>query len=476
MGTGWKGLSRGASLSKRLFALSIAGYSLFIAANTFNLREPSTLFGAFGSLSQIALRDLTYLPFALGSVGVGLIVLKRGDSSAGRGLLPISVALAAAGMLLYCLALLGVASGFAVPLSMVSLGLYGATMFGCWIRVVMYMTRGQVWLFVIATSVIAALLHFVVIQAGSLVPAPVLFASLSAGSLAVLALPAFRGLGGTERVNPCGPERSSALKALGRNAAVVVALGALGFVSSSSRTTFPPEMLADAATGGMWAVFFAGALLFVLIFAMNRDVDIRLTLLLCVPVLAAGCVVMPFAGVQLQLVFLVLSTTFFTVGLLMLQVLCLAYGGGEARVSVGAYCLLSGCVYAVTMLGYQLPLDVIAGELGTKPEIVSSLVCLAVLVVGLSADALVSPLREALPDSESDPVGAAVGRIASDYALTAKEADVLLLMASGRDIPSIARQLVVSQSTVRTHSKHIFKKMGVHSRQGCIDVVMRERA
>ena len=94
---------------------------------------------------------------------------------------------------------------------------------------------------------------------------------------------------------------------------------------------------------------------------------------------------------------------------------------------------------------------------------------------GLSADTPASPLRGSAPKG-GDPVVAAMGRVASDYSLTAEEADVLLLVASGRGIPSIARQLAVSRSTVGTHSKRIFKKTGVRSRQKRIDEVMRERA
>ena len=44
-------------------------------------------------------------------------------------------------------------------------------------------------------------------------------------------------------------------------------------------------------------------------------------------------------------------------------------------------------------------------------------------------------------------------------------------MANGRNIPAIAKMLYVSESTVRTHNKHIFKKMGVHTRQECLDAV-----
>lgn len=57
------------------------------------------------------------------------------------------------------------------------------------------------------------------------------------------------------------------------------------------------------------------------------------------------------------------------------------------------------------------------------------------------------------------------------YRLSRREADVLDLLARGRDVPYIAEELVISKNTVRSHIKSIFAKTGVHSRQELIDLV-----
>jgi len=59
--------------------------------------------------------------------------------------------------------------------------------------------------------------------------------------------------------------------------------------------------------------------------------------------------------------------------------------------------------------------------------------------------------REVLPDPLSD-----------------RELDVLRLLGSDLDGPAIARQLVVSLNTVRTHTKHIYTKLGVNNRRAAI--------
>lgn len=61
--------------------------------------------------------------------------------------------------------------------------------------------------------------------------------------------------------------------------------------------------------------------------------------------------------------------------------------------------------------------------------------------------------------------------MAAAYGLTTRELDVLRLLARGRTSPVIQERLVVSHNTVKSHVRHIYAKMGVHSQQQLIDVV-----
>ena len=53
-------------------------------------------------------------------------------------------------------------------------------------------------------------------------------------------------------------------------------------------------------------------------------------------------------------------------------------------------------------------------------------------------------------------------------ALSSREQDVLRLLASDLDGPSIARHLNVSLATVRTHTQHIYTKLGVNNRRAAV--------
>ena len=52
--------------------------------------------------------------------------------------------------------------------------------------------------------------------------------------------------------------------------------------------------------------------------------------------------------------------------------------------------------------------------------------------------------------------------------LSERELDVLKLLATELNGPDMARQLVVSLNTLRTHTKNIYSKLGVNNRRAAI--------
>lgn len=62
-------------------------------------------------------------------------------------------------------------------------------------------------------------------------------------------------------------------------------------------------------------------------------------------------------------------------------------------------------------------------------------------------------------------------RIASAYDLTDRESAVLILVSQGNTVKKIAELLFLSESTVRTHTKNLYRKLGCHSKQEVIDFV-----
>jgi DNA-binding NarL/FixJ family response regulator len=58
--------------------------------------------------------------------------------------------------------------------------------------------------------------------------------------------------------------------------------------------------------------------------------------------------------------------------------------------------------------------------------------------------------------------------------LTQRESEVLSLLVAGLTNRAIAAKLVVSEETVKTHSRGIYRKLGVSDRAGAVAVALRE--
>lgn len=63
---------------------------------------------------------------------------------------------------------------------------------------------------------------------------------------------------------------------------------------------------------------------------------------------------------------------------------------------------------------------------------------------------------------------------AARHMLTKRELDILAYLVRGRSIPYIAEAECISENTVRSHTKNIYAKFNVHTKQELIDAVERE--
>lgn len=63
------------------------------------------------------------------------------------------------------------------------------------------------------------------------------------------------------------------------------------------------------------------------------------------------------------------------------------------------------------------------------------------------------------------------GEIAREYKLTAREGEVLELLAKGYSRPVLCERLVIAESTARSHCKHVYQKLGIHAREELYEIV-----
>ncbi|MCG4825715.1 response regulator transcription factor [Adlercreutzia equolifaciens] len=80
------------------------------------------------------------------------------------------------------------------------------------------------------------------------------------------------------------------------------------------------------------------------------------------------------------------------------------------------------------------------------------------------------------PGSITDSIAERCKVLSERYHLTHREKEVLSLLAQGRTRAYIQEELVLSVSTVKTHISHIYAKLGVHDRQGVMDLVLKKES
>jgi DNA-binding NarL/FixJ family response regulator len=109
--------------------------------------------------------------------------------------------------------------------------------------------------------------------------------------------------------------------------------------------------------------------------------------------------------------------------------------------------------------GEQLPIMFVSGTRTESHDRVGGMLLGAddYVVKPFAPDELVARVRRLVARSAD---GAGNG----DFELTARETEVLRLLATGKPQIAIADELVISEKTVATHIQHILRKLGVHSR------------
>ena len=73
--------------------------------------------------------------------------------------------------------------------------------------------------------------------------------------------------------------------------------------------------------------------------------------------------------------------------------------------------------------------------------------------------------------SYRDRISKQAAALQRHYRLSARETEVTELIARGNSVARIAEELVVSENTIRTHSKRIYTKLAIHKKQELLDLI-----
>lgn len=147
---------------------------------------------------------------------------------------------------------------------------------------------------------------------------------------------------------------------------------------------------------------------------------------------------------------------------------------------VFTFSVVLGAVMVCHRLGWftAMTLTALVPDDGT---LVSKLAAGVLAVIALAAAvALFAVMRRAatLPDrgSAADAAAMRAQALASHFegaGLTRREREIALLYCQGRSTPYIADELFISETTVKTHIRHIYAKLDVHNKQDLLSAADR---
>jgi len=150
------------------------------------------------------------------------------------------------------------------------------------------------------------------------------------------------------------------------------------------------------------------------------------------------------------------------------------YSAPAVTFGVGRGFIQAG-VMVGSLLGIQAVQWLAAGTMTVIAVALSQICVLVTIIVYVlgQQDRMERVILPAGHDSRSaEPGGAGLyAELAGARGLSPRETEILVYLASGRSIPYIREKLVLSKNTIETHAKHLYRKLGVHSRQELIDFV-----
>lgn len=174
-------------------------------------------------------------------------------------------------------------------------------------------------------------------------------------------------------------------------------------------------------------------------------------------------------GIGVQSLFEVLLITYF--GILTTKgyatpALTFAMAGGFVRLGLAA-----GNSLALWYESMAVPVT----QALTPPTCLAFMCLLAVVLVPLVRMEFSIVALTAAPPTRNE-VEEICAEAAAEFGLSAREAEILLLIARGHTTNSMAEKLVISPYTVNTHIRHIYGKMQIHKRSELLNYLNMQRS
>lgn len=291
-------------------------------------------------------------------------------------------------------------------------------------------------------------------------------------------------------------------------------LASIGYVVGVSRVVAQGVSSVFALNTFMAFGMLVAAVVFLVLWEMSsRPFSFRAVFIVLFFISLTGFLLLPFFGQGYLVVFAGVSNMSFSVASMLMMITCLQMSKTRGLEPIGVFGVFSCFVYLGVLVG-----RIVGSHLGQgdAPQFMA-IALLSAYLLSLSGvlinyakrgavlfeEGLDAKSRSGEKPRQTD--GAALGQtdggktdesietasppkfvrnvvVAKDmvpvvcammrktYALSKRETDVLELILRGRDVARMAEAMFVSENTVRSHCKNLYKKMDVHSRQQVFDL------
>lgn len=229
-------------------------------------------------------------------------------------------------------------------------------------------------------------------------------------------------------------------------------------------------------TAGNLGVLIGYAAFFVIVYMSSRFVRVEFVYRILFPLLATLLLLWPLLSTRFGYPFsvsFVAGYNFISVSVMFLII-------REAhRRLLSPYALMAMAIFFIR-LSVLLGLVIGSWVAGISVEGVPSTMLIVAIVMYALALVLLFLSRNRMPvrirklnPTEGELFEQRSKTLAQKYRLTNREKDILGYLARGRSSTYIGKELWLSPDTVRGHIKNIYMKLGVHSKQELIDMVLR---
>jgi DNA-binding CsgD family transcriptional regulator len=245
------------------------------------------------------------------------------------------------------------------------------------------------------------------------------------------------------------------------------------FIGSSSLDVYTSPLM--RITIAQMANLSAGIVLAILWFVLKRQVTVPTIFLATVPIAATALILLPFFESTYWPIFIFsIDLLAYLPGILMV-VFCLEAARREKFNVLIMYSFFVGAPYVVRILGSMLGnfIGVLDATEQTKTLIASVILLYFIAILSsyvIWANRMISKSFGHPVPIEADHLKERCGQISQEKGLSPRESEIFELIARGRNVPTISKALSISENTVRTHTKSIYRALEVSSRQELIDL------